>query len=105
PDTGVPPFDPVELSPLTFEPVRAADFPALRLGLLAGRSGGAAPATFNAANEVAVELFLKGEIGFAQIAHGIEHALTQLAGAPSDSRESLLAADVSARRLVTELFA
>lgn len=105
PDTGVPPFDPVELSPLTFEPVRSADFPALSLGLLAGRSGGAAPATFNAANEVAVELFLRGEIGFAQIPHGIEHALARLVGAPSDSRESLLAADASARRLVTELFA
>src|SRR5690606_1451481 len=89
PDTGVPAFDPVALSPLTFEPVRSADFPALELGVAAGRSGGAAPATFNAANEVAVELFLKGKIGFAQIAEGIEHALVQLSGAPAESRDSL----------------
>lgn len=105
PDTGVPAFDPVALSPLTFEPVRSADFPALELGVAAGRSGGAAPATFNAANEVAVELFLKGKIGFAQIAEGIEHALVQLSGAPAESRDSLLAADAAARRKVTEYFA
>ena len=39
-DTGVPPFDPVELSPLTFEKVRTGDFPALQLGIQAGRTGG-----------------------------------------------------------------
>lgn len=102
-DAGVPTFDPVALSPLTFEPVRTTDFPALELGMAAGRSGGAAPAIFNAANEVAVELFLNGRIGFGQIAAGIEHALVRLAGAPADSRDSLLAADRDARRLVTEL--
>ena len=36
-DTGVPPFDPVELSPLTFEKVRSREFPALDLGVQAGR--------------------------------------------------------------------
>src|SRR6185503_1862779 len=61
-DTGIPPFDPVELSPLTFERVRTAEFPALALGLAAGRRGGAAPAVFNAANEQAVALFLDGRI-------------------------------------------
>ncbi|HEY2026429.1 MAG TPA: 1-deoxy-D-xylulose-5-phosphate reductoisomerase, partial [Gemmatimonadaceae bacterium] len=52
-DTGVPPFDPVELSPLSFERVRQDDFPARALGMQAGRAGGAAPAVFNAANEQA----------------------------------------------------
>src|SRR4029078_9370308 len=51
PDAGVPPFDPVALSPLTFEPVRADQFKALGLGIAAGRMGGVAPAVFNAANE------------------------------------------------------
>src|SRR6185503_14348375 len=64
PDTGVPPFDPVELSPLTFERVRTEDFPALQLGMEAGRAGGAAPAVFNASSEAAVSLFLEGRIGF-----------------------------------------
>lgn len=104
PDTGVPPFDPVELSPLTFEPVRYADFPMLSLGMDAGRSGGAAPAVFNAANEAAVALFLQGAISFGDIPRAVEHALTRLGGARAESRDMLLAADAEARRVVTELF-
>jgi len=103
-DTGVPPFDPVELSPLTFERVRAAEFPALRLGLEAGRAGGAAPAVFNAANEQAVALFLEGRIPFSGIPHAIGAALAALAGAEGGSREALIAADQEARRLVRSIF-
>ena len=96
-DEGVAPFDPVAASPLTFERVRAEDFPALTLGLAAGRAGGAAPAIFNAANEQAVALFLEGRMGFAAIAPAIEGALTALAGAPAHDRMALLAADAAAR--------
>ena len=103
-DTGVPPFDPVELSPLTFEKVRAQDFPALELGTQAGRLGGAAPAVFNAANEQAVALFLEGAIRFADISRAIESALERLSSAPAGSREAILDADASARRHVQELF-
>ena len=103
-DTGVPPFDPVELSPLTFEPVRNDDFPALALGVRAGKAGGAAPAVFNAANERAVALFLDGRITFGEIPRAIESALGALGGAPSDTRDALLTADVAARHHVSELF-
>lgn len=102
-DTGVPPFDPVELSPLTFEPVRTTDFPALRLGIEAGRSGGAAPAVFNAANEQAVAHFLEGRIVFDRIAPAIAGALEALGGSESGSREALLAADAAARRHVNAM--
>ncbi|HEX5581848.1 MAG TPA: 1-deoxy-D-xylulose-5-phosphate reductoisomerase [Gemmatimonadaceae bacterium] len=104
PDTGMPPFDPVELSPLTFERVRADDFPALALGVQAGRRGGAAPAVFNAANERAVALFLDGRIGFADIARAIGSALERLGDEPGGTRTELLAADAAARRHVSELF-
>ena len=104
-DTGVPPFDPVEMSPLTFERVRHEDFPALRLGIQAGRAGGAAPAVFNAANEQAVALFLEGRLQFGDIPRAIDLALTAVGGAPSQSREALLAADEAARRHVRERFA
>ncbi|MEO6527897.1 MAG: 1-deoxy-D-xylulose-5-phosphate reductoisomerase [Gemmatimonadaceae bacterium] len=104
PDTGVPPFDAVELSPLTFEKVRTTDFPALELGTQAGRAGGAAPAVFNAANEQAVAYFLEGTIRFGDIPRAIESALTRLAGAPAGTRDAILAADASARRHVQELF-
>ena len=103
-DTGVPPFDPVELSPLTFERVRARDFPALELGTQAGRHGGAAPAVFNAANEQAVALFLEGAIRFTDIARAIESALGRFSSAPAGSREAILDADAAARRHVQELF-
>jgi 1-deoxy-D-xylulose-5-phosphate reductoisomerase len=105
PDAGVPPFDPVELGPLTFERVREADFPALRLGIEAGRTGGAAPAVFNAANEQAVALFLEGRIGVLDIPRAIGAALDALAGEPAGSRDALLAADAAARRHVSDRFA
>jgi 1-deoxy-D-xylulose-5-phosphate reductoisomerase len=103
-DTGVPPFDPVELSPLSFEPVRRAEFPALDLGMQAGRAGGAAPAVFNAANEQAVALFLDGAIRFGDIARAIDSTLGRLGTTPGGSREAILAADAQARRHVQELF-
>jgi len=104
PDTGVPPFDPVELSPMTFERVRADDFPALSLGVAAGRRGGAAPAVFNAANEEAVSLFLDGRIRFADIASAISAALDALRDRPGDSRDNILTADEAARRHVRTQF-
>jgi 1-deoxy-D-xylulose-5-phosphate reductoisomerase len=103
-DTGVPPFDPVELSPLTFEKVRSTEFPALGLGTEAGRRGGAAPAVFNAANEQAVAYFLEGAIRFGDIPRAIESALGKYADAPSGSRDAIFEADASARRHVQELF-
>jgi 1-deoxy-D-xylulose-5-phosphate reductoisomerase len=103
-DDGVPAFDPVKLSPMTFEPVDHDRFPALRLGISAGEAGGAAPAVFNAANECAVAAFLAGKIAFADIPRGISSALQQLSGMPSGSREQLLAADSAARRLVQDMF-
>jgi 1-deoxy-D-xylulose-5-phosphate reductoisomerase len=102
PDAGVPPFDPVELGPLTFERVRHDDFPALRLGVDAGRRGGAAPAVFNAANERAVALFLEGRIGFMDIPRAIESALAALADAPAGTRDALIAADAAAREHVSD---
>jgi 1-deoxy-D-xylulose-5-phosphate reductoisomerase len=101
-DTGVPPFDPVELSPLTFEPVGHDTFPTLALGVAAGRAGGAAPAIFNAANEQAVALFLDGALAFGEIPLVIERALAALADHQGDTLEALLAADAAARRLVRE---
>jgi 1-deoxy-D-xylulose-5-phosphate reductoisomerase len=103
-DDGVQRFDPVAASPLTFERVRLADFPALQLGVEAGRTGGAAPAVFNAANERAVALFLDGAIGFRDIARGIGSALEALGDLPGGSREALLAADAAARDHVSGIF-
>ena len=104
PDEGVQPFDPVSVSPFTFEPVDHARFPALRLGIEAGRKGGAAPAVFNAANEQAVALFLAGSIRFGDISRAIDGALNSLGSLPGTTRGELLEADAAARRHVLELF-
>jgi 1-deoxy-D-xylulose-5-phosphate reductoisomerase len=101
-DRGVPRFDPVASSPLTFEPVRLDAFPALRFGLEAGRAGGAAPAVFNAANEQAVALFLEGRMTFGEIGPCIGKALDRLGAMPAHDKAALLAADAAARELVRE---
>jgi 1-deoxy-D-xylulose-5-phosphate reductoisomerase len=104
PDTGVPQFDPVASSPLTFEPLPVDRFPAFALGVQAGRTGGAATAVFNAANEAAVALFLEGRIQFADIGAAIASALDTLHDLPGDTREAILAADAAARRNVQQRF-
>ena len=105
PDPAAASFDPVAMSPLTFERVRHEDFPALRLAIEAGRASGAAPAVFNAANEEAVEIFLKGKMTFGDIPRAIAAALDELSSASSDSREALQAADAAARSVVRKRFA
>ena len=102
-DDGVPAFDPVKLSPMTFEHVDHERFPALALGIGAGQAGGAAPAVFNAANECAVAAFLAGKIAFMDIPRAISSALDALGGLPSGTRDQLLAADAAARRHVQEM--
>ena len=102
-DDGIQPFDPVAVSPLTFERVDVRRFPALRLGIEAGRRGGAAPAVYNAANEQAVALFLAGRIRFGDIPRGIESALASLGDLAGGSRDELIEADARARRHVMEL--
>lgn len=102
-DEGLPPFDPVAVSPLTFEPVDAGRFPALALGIAAGKRGGAAPAVYNAANEQAVALFLAGRMRFGDIPRAIGSALDSLGDLPGGSRDELIEADARARRHVMEL--
>jgi 1-deoxy-D-xylulose-5-phosphate reductoisomerase len=59
----------------TFDPLDDDAFPAVRLARGAGATGGTAPAVFNAANEVAVEAFRAGDLGFTGIVDTIEAVL------------------------------
>ncbi len=96
-DTGLPPFDPVAHGSLDFEPVRRDAFPMLALGLDAGRAGGAAPAVYNAANEVAVAAFLDGRVRFGDVPTLVGRALEALSDTPGDTLDALRAADRAAR--------
>ncbi len=102
PDGGVRRFDPVAAATLTFEPVSDQSYPAYRLGRAAARSGGTAPAAFNAANEVAVELFLDGTIRFGRIAEVIDAVLAVHRPSDAGSLAEVLAADADARRIARE---
>ena len=92
-------FDPMRSSPLVFDPVDEERFPLFALGVQAGRAGGAAPAVFNAANEVAVTAFLEGRVSFPGMAEVVAAALSGLAGRPAETMEEVLGADGAARRL------
>lgn len=102
-DAGTRAFDPLATGDLTFQPVNPALFPAYELGRRAGMAGGTAPAVFNAANEVAVELFLSGTIRFGRIAQVIEGTLAQAHQGSAGTLEQVLEADREARRLAREI--
>jgi 1-deoxy-D-xylulose-5-phosphate reductoisomerase len=103
PDAGTRRFDPVAAGALTFEPLDPARFPAYAVGRHAAALGGTGPAAFNAANEVAVELFLEGRIPFGRVAEVIERAVAGHAVAPADSLAAVRQADAAARRLAREV--
>ena len=97
--SGVAPLDPRSLGELHFEPVDERRFPALELAYDAGRRGGTFPAALNAANEVAVESFLDGNLGFTDIGAVVEEVLGRHEDRDASTLEGVLAADASARAL------
>jgi 1-deoxy-D-xylulose-5-phosphate reductoisomerase len=102
PDAGPRRFDPVAAGTLTFEPLVKERYPAYGLGRAAAAAGGTAPTVFNAANEVAVELFLEGRIPFGRIAETIERVLAAHCASDAGSLAAVLEADADARRLARE---
>ncbi len=81
----------------TFEPLDEAAFPAVRLAREVGLAGSTFPAVYNAANEVAVEAFNAGRIGFLDIVATIERVVHAHSGPAQLDLDSLLAADSWAR--------
>jgi 1-deoxy-D-xylulose-5-phosphate reductoisomerase len=100
--TSVPPFD-LAGRELTFEEPDRKTFPALDLAFEAGRRGGSAPAVLNAADEVAVEAFLQGRLGFTTIATVLERSLEEVAWRPLDTVDDVLSVDQEARAFAAGL--
>ena len=90
--------DLAELASLEFERVDNENFPCLSLAFEAGRSGGVAPAVFNAANEIAVDLFSHDRIGFTGIPRVIEQTLAAAPRIEEPSLEEIFEADSWARK-------
>lgn len=97
PGTAVPRLDLRRIGTLNFGTPDMKRYPCLSLALEAGRNGGAFPAVLCAADEIAVQHFLAGHLGFTDIARVIEGALTAHSGPANPSLDDILAADASAR--------
>lgn len=106
PDRIGTPFGPIDwtqLSRLDFEAPDREAFPCLDLAYRAGRAGGLAPATLNAANEVAVQAFLDGRIRWIDIPDVLSAVLDRHDGGNASTLDDVLGADADARRLATHL--
>lgn len=90
---------------LVFETVDRATFPALDLAYAAGRTGGAAPAALNAADEVAVAAFLEGRLPFSGIIEVVASVVEHVGRERASTLEEILAVDAEARRLAAERIA
>jgi 1-deoxy-D-xylulose-5-phosphate reductoisomerase len=93
-------MDWTELSGLTFEPPDHDRFGALKLAYEVIDAGGTAGAIFNAANEAAVDAFLKEKIRFGQITELVAQALSAIPARPVDCLETAMEADRQARDYV-----
>ncbi|MHB8641289.1 MAG: 1-deoxy-D-xylulose-5-phosphate reductoisomerase [Gaiellaceae bacterium] len=103
PARSATPLAPLDLASgltLEFEAPDLDAFPLLALAREAGEKGGTYPCAFNAANEVAVQAFLAGRIGFNDIAAAVGDVLSRVEGAPARDLDELVEADRSARELV-----
>ena len=103
--SGVAPLDLFAIARLDFEQPDFERFPCLALAYRALKAGGSAPATLNAANEVAVEAFLEARIGFTEIARIIAGVLDALPAVEVTTLEDVLAADRAARAVAQSLLA
>ena len=102
-ETGCGPLDLAAVGRLDFEAPDEDRFPALRLARAALRQGGTAPATLNAANEVAVAAFLGGRIAFLDIAALVERVLDAADIAPPSGLQDIFTVDRSIRARMSEL--
>lgn len=94
-----PRFNFLDYPQLSFEKANTDNFPNLALAYEALRRGGNMPCVLNAANEVAVDAFLKGKSGFLQMSELVSYALDTMPFIAQPSMEDYIACDKETRRL------
>ncbi|MEV2862614.1 1-deoxy-D-xylulose-5-phosphate reductoisomerase [Paenibacillus larvae] len=92
-----------EIGKLHFQRMDFDRFPCLRMAYECGKAGGTATTVFNAANEVAVARFLKGEISFLKIEDLIERTLNAHNPETMPSLEEITEADSWARTFASQI--
>ncbi|BDW82159.1 1-deoxy-D-xylulose 5-phosphate reductoisomerase [Erythrobacter sp. Dej080120_24] len=96
-ETPLAPLDLAAIGELTFQAPNEELFPATRICREAIEAGGAAPAILNAANEIAVEAFLSGQIAFTRITAVAQETLARYTAHAPGTLEEVLAIDAQAR--------
>ncbi|HBT86583.1 MAG: 1-deoxy-D-xylulose-5-phosphate reductoisomerase [Fermentimonas sp.] len=102
--TTVKEVDFIELSQLTFEKPDMKRFPNLSFAYEVIKIGGNLPCILNAANEIAVSLFLQEKIGFMDMSRLIEKTLQKASFVKSPSLDDYQQTDSETREIITELF-
>ena len=100
--SGVEPLDLIKIGKLDFAPADEQKFACLRLAKEAIATGGTLPCILNAANEISVDAFLKGQIGFLDIAQLNERVMQSMSVEKVTSIEQLLLLDQQARQLASK---
>ena len=98
--TALEKLDLMKVGNLTFEEPDMETFKGLPLAYRAGKTGGTMPVVFNAANEVAVELFMKEKIKFLEIYDVIEKAMDNHMPVEIENLEIILKVDEETRKWV-----
>ena len=96
-------LDLAEIASLTFEAPDETRFPALRAAREALEAGGSAPIALNAANEEAVDAFLRRRIGFLDIARTVEETVARTSASQPQSIAEVIDIDREARTLAGHL--
>jgi len=99
----LPRLDLEDTKELSFEPPDFDSFPCLRIAIEAGKRGGSYPAALCGADEIAVQQFLAGKIGFSDISRLVEQTLNEHKAIAHPDLEEILAADDWAREKVMQL--
>jgi 1-deoxy-D-xylulose-5-phosphate reductoisomerase len=101
--SGIDSINLAEIGRLEFEPLDFNRFPCLRLAYEAMLAGGTTTTILNAANEIAVQAFLQGQIRFTDIHRVIETTLSLLSGREAKQLDIILEDDAKARELALEI--
>lgn len=100
---SIKPLNLDKLLALTLEPVKYDDFPCLKLALDAAKKGGSLPSVLCAADEVAIDLFIKGEVGFLQIPEIIGETMSKHNLISQPTLDDIVAADEWGRRTAMQI--
>jgi 1-deoxy-D-xylulose-5-phosphate reductoisomerase len=102
-DSGLPRVDILQVGTLDFCAPDVDKFPALRIARESARVGGTMPAVMNAADEIAVQMFLDRKIGFLDIARLVERVMSAHNSTEHPTLDDILAADDWARDYTTNI--